>query len=567
MRALIVEDEENDLHLLLRELRKSGYEPDYVNVDNATDLTQALQHPQGWDMVFSDFSMPHFDGLTALQLVRQHSADLPFIFVSATIGEEIAVKAVRSGAQDYILKDNLKRLSAAVPRELNEAELRRRKHQAEERIEFLANYDDLTGLANPFLHHQQLETACAQARQQGHLVGLLLVRLNSLEDINSSLGHKACDRLIQILSQRLSSAAGAQGKALIWGGDQFALILPRLLCASQASDTASHYHKLLSQSVYLSGYTLRMQVGMGLSIYPLDCDDVDQLQANAALAMNEANKDGPGSYRSYTPQLRDNLNRRMQLERDLDQAIERSSFMLHYQPQVELAHWRIVGAEALLRWSHPQHGLIPPDHFIPVAEETGQILAIGQWVLQQACQQAQYWQSLHGSAAPRVAVNFSAFQFRQSNLVESVMEVLSNHALSPTQLEIEITESALMQEPDSTQRMLRRLRDLGVSISLDDFGTGYSSLSYLKRFPVNVLKIDRSFIKDIPDDNDDMEITRAILAMASRLNLAVVAEGVETQAQLEFLANEGCDLVQGYYVSRPLPSEQFIALLSHPLPR
>ena len=211
LRALIVEDEENDLHLLLRELRKSGYEPDYVNVDNATDLTQALQHPQSWDMVFSDFSMPHFDGLTALQLVRQHSADLPFIFVSATIGEEIAVKAVRSGAQDYILKDNLKRLSAAVPRELNESELRRKKHQAEERIEFLANYDDLTGLANPFLHHQQLETACAQARQQGHLVGLLLVRLNSLEDINSSLGHKACDRIIQILSQRLSSAAGTEG--------------------------------------------------------------------------------------------------------------------------------------------------------------------------------------------------------------------------------------------------------------------------------------------------------------------------------------------------------------------
>ncbi|ENY72378.1 response regulator receiver modulated diguanylate cyclase/phosphodiesterase [Aeromonas diversa CDC 2478-85] len=565
LHALIVEDEEDDLHLLLRELRRSGYEPDYVNVDSADALRGALRRPEGWDIVFSDFSMPNFDGLSALSIVRQHDTEVPFIFVSGTIGEELAVQAVRSGAQDYILKGNLKRLSAAVPRELREADLKRRQRKAEERIEFLANYDELTGLANGYRYHQQLESACEAAKQQGHLVGLILIQLNSLGDISSSLGHKASDRVVQLMAARLVEAVGEQGLVARLGGDQFALILPTLKERQEVMNVVCVFHRVLCQPIDLSGYTLRIQVGLGISIFPIDGEQTEQLQANAALALNESGKAGPNACRFYLPDLRESLDRRLGLERDLDQAIGQGGFTLHYQPQIDLAKWCISGAEALLRWPHPERGFIPPDRFIPVAEETGLILPLGQWVLAEACRQAHRWHMAYGQSSPRVAVNFSAFQFRQSHLVESVMEVLQSEGLSPERLEVEITESALMQEPETTRHILERLRDLGVSISLDDFGTGYSSLSYLKRFPVNVLKIDKSFIQDIPQNGDDMEITRAILAMAARLNIKVVAEGVETRDQLDFLRNEGCDLVQGYYFSRPVAADDFLSLLSKPI--
>ncbi|GGB91369.1 hypothetical protein GCM10011352_16770 [Marinobacterium zhoushanense] len=566
LRALIIEDEPDDAALLLRELRKCGYDVDAVKVDTAEALERALLGSQNWQIVFSDYTMPSFNGMAALDLVRRYDKDVPFIFVSGTIGEELAVSAVRSGAQDYILKDNLKRLSAAVPRELREAEVHRKRREAEQHIQYLANYDQLTNLPNRNLYQDRLQQSLIEAEHNGGLIGLLLIRLDRAYELSSSLGPKGSDRLIKAFAARVGQSVQSHDFVARLDSDQFAAIVTGYSDNDELLAACMRLYQTLSQPLDISGYSLRINPSIGISLFPDDADKPDGLHGNAALAMQKVIRHGGSNHRFYSPELRQLRDERLTLEHELSTAAINKGFILHYQPQVELSSGRMVAVEALLRWNHPERGSIRPDLFIPIAEETGHILSIGQWVLKQACSAAKEWASRYGETAPRVAVNFSAFQFRQPDLAESVQNLLEHLQLPPQQLEIEITETALMQDPDTTQRILKRLRDLGVSISLDDFGTGYSSLSYLKRFPVNMLKIDQSFIRDIPDDRDSIEITRAIIAMTARLNINVIAEGVETKQQAEFLGNEGCNLVQGYLFSRPLPGDDLGKLLATPSP-
>jgi diguanylate cyclase (GGDEF)-like protein len=564
LRALIIEDVEDDAQLLLRELRRNGYEPDYVCVDTEEALAEALQNP--WQIVFSDFTMPTFDGIKALRLVRQKDPDVPFIFVSGTLGEESAVEAVKSGAQDYILKGNLRRLSATVPRELRESETRRQRRLAERRLHFLANYDELTALPNRALFDRRLDQLIEQARRAGQMVGLVHLNLVRFRDINSSLGQNAGDQLLKKIARRLVRCARKDGVVVRLAGDEFALILPSLALKSDLVQSIGKLQRTLAKPVTLCGYALRVHASIGVSVFPDDGKDAEELQRNVAMAMHRVKKEGKGGCRYFKPEIREQLHQRLNLERDLEQAVKDQRFSLNYQPQVELSSGRVVAVEALLRWTHPDRGPISPATFIPIAEETGQILPIGQWVLAEACRQVSHWQATGISPTPRMAVNLSAFQFHQRNLVEIVSRIIEHHQLDPEQLEIEITETALMQDPDTALQMLKKLRDLGLSISLDDFGTGYSSLSYLKRFPVNVLKIDKTFVDDLPNDLDNAAIIRAIIAMAERLRLHVVAEGVETREQLEFLHNEGCERVQGYYFQRPVPADNITPLLTLPPP-
>ena len=563
LQALIIEDVEDDAQLLVNELRRTGYALDYLCVDNAEDLKQALK--RDWHVVFSDFTMPHFDGMTALEIVRTHDPDLPFIFVSGTIGEERAVEAVRRGAQDYVLKDNLKRLSATIPRELRESAIRRGRRHAEERIHFLANYDALTGLPNRTMYNSQLNLILDRATAEGRLVALIHINIDRFRDINNSLGPIAGDELLKQIAEHLSDIINPSDIIARLSSDEFGLIIPGLMSKSEVVHIIHSLTDALSRSINISGYNLHIHASIGISIFPFDGQEADELHRNAMIAMHKVKQEGGKSYQYFTDDLRQKLHNRINMERELEQAIETQSFHLHYQPQTDITSGHIVSVEALLRWQHNDFGAISPTSFIPIAEESGLILPIGQWVLEESCRQFKYWQSeLSGIRLPKIGINFSAFQFRQRGLLDNIKNMLFNFDIAPQSIEIEITETALMQDPDTSMRLLTYLRDWGISISLDDFGTGYSSLSYLKRFPVNTLKIDKSFISDIPKDPDDIAITRAIIAMADRLNIKVVAEGVETEEQMSFLYNEGCNLIQGYYLTPPIPNDEISNLLKKP---
>lgn len=564
LKALIVEDVEDDVHLLIRALQHSGYEPEYTTVESESALVKAME--KTWQIVFSDFTMPAFNGLEALDIVRKIDPDVPFVFVSGTLGEERAVDAVRSGAQDYILKNNLRRLSAAVPRELRESAMRRAQRETQQRINFLANYDELTGLSNRSRFLSELAEAIKTATTMGGLVAVVHLNLDRFRNINNSLGPAAGDLVLKQVASFLKTTTRPSDNVARLSGDEFALILSGLKGKEEVIAIIHEINAVLAKSIHVSGYHLHIHASIGVSIFPFNGDDAEELQRNATIAMHQMKQEGGKGYRYFTDSLREQLHHRINLERELENAVDALNFSLHYQPQIELSTGKMVAVESLIRWHHHDFGAISPATFIPIAEETGLILPISAWVLEQACAQLSSWKQSFPTFNSKVAINFSAFQFRQPEVVNVVKSVLEKYGLEPECLEVEITETALMQDPDSAKRILTQLRDIGVSISLDDFGTGYSSLSYLKRFPVNVMKIDKSFITDIPNDKDDMAITRAIIAMAYRLNIQVVAEGVETEQQLMFLYNEGCDLVQGFYLNPPVSSENITALIKDMTP-
>lgn len=561
LRALIVEDELNDTLLLVNELKRGGYNPSFICVDTREALERALQQ-EPWDIVFSDFSMPTFNGHDALDIVRRHNLDIPFIFVSGTIGEERAVAAIKQGAQDYLIKGHLKRLASAVERELREAVTRRENREAQKRLHFLANYDALTGLPNRVLFIDRLSHSLRLAQRSSGLVGVLYMDLDNFKDVNDSLGHNAGDALLKTVADRLTQAVRTSDTVARLSGDEFALILTNLDHREDAAVAARKIIDQLSHPLDVVEQTLQIRASVGISVFPADGTDSEELLRNADMSMYLAKQTGGSQYEFYRSEIGEKKAERLELLKALRRALEQREFVLHYQPQVELATGHIVGVEALLRWRCPERGLVSPEQFIPLAEESGLVVPLGEWVLRKACAQARIWRDT-GYPPLRVAVNFSACQFRQKNLVDLVKAVLDENELPPEYLEVEITESTLMQDTATSLRTLQELRACGISISLDDFGTGYSSLSYLKRFPVDALKIDRSFVCDIPQDADDVAINSAIIAMAAKLNIRVIAEGVETLEQLDFLRSEGCALVQGYYLQRPASAQDLAAMLKN----
>ncbi|HEY3699417.1 MAG TPA: EAL domain-containing protein [Spongiibacteraceae bacterium] len=553
IRALIVEDNEDDVVLLLNTLRKSGFEPDSQRVETKPALEEALRSP--WDIVFSDFTMPSFNGHEALELVRRADPDIPFFFVSGTIGEDRAVEAMRLGAQDYFIKGNLKRLSPAIHRELRDSLARREHRVAQERIHYLANYDALTGLPNRVQFYERL-AQCLHSGASTH-IAVFSINLKRFRDVNDHLGNAVGDTLLIETGQRLRAVLHNDDVLARLAADEFAIFSQQCLDEAGVTRLAETILAVFSSPFSLSRYEWRIQAKVGISVYPRDAEASHALCANAAIALHHAQQQIGSSYQFYQPHMRTTLQDKLALLRALETALENRQFELHYQPQVACADGRLIGVEALLRWRHPENGFVSPMEFIPLAEESGLIVPIGAWVLRESCRQIQQWRS-QGLTDIRVAVNFSAFQFRQSNVTAMVANVLSEFHLPAHCLEVEITETALMQDASSALQVLNELHDLGVSIALDDFGTGYSSLSYLKRFPVDVLKIDRAFVNDLPDDKDDGAIVHAIIAIAEKLQMDVVAEGVETLAQQEFLQRAGCDLLQGYFIQRPVPAAEIL---------
>jgi len=427
-------------------------------------------------------------------------------------------------------------------------------------IQHLATHDPLTGLSNRVLMVDLASHALVQARRTGGRIAMLFVDLDRFKTINDSLGHHTGDRLLQAVAERLKQCVRAGDTVARQGGDEFIVVLPDIADAQDATNVAEKIRHAMSAPLMVDGLELVSSASIGVSLYPDDASDIDTLLKHADAAMYRAKAQGRNTLRFFTPDLNTGALERLSMENSLRRALEREELHVHYQPQVDLATGRIIGVEALMRWEHPDLGEISPSKFIPVAEESGLIVPLGEWILLQACRQAKSWQQ-SGLRPTPVAVNISALQFRQPKLAETIARILQESGLSAEYLELELTESIVMQQVETGITSMQRLWELGLRISIDDFGTGYSSLSYLRRFPIHRLKIDLSFMHDVTTDVGAAAVTSAIIAMANSLHLRGLAEGVETREQLALLREQGCHELQGYYFSRPVPADQLATLL------
>jgi PAS domain S-box/diguanylate cyclase (GGDEF) domain len=423
-----------------------------------------------------------------------------------------------------------------------------------------ANYDAVTGLPNRTLALDRLRTALASARRHQHGVAVLFVDVDHFKKINDALGHAVGDRFLRQLAHRLKSCIREEDTVARLGGDEFLIILPKLADTADAERTARRILDTVGRPLVLEGQELFVSISLGIAQFPEDGDEADVLLRHADAAMYQAKDQGRGAVRFFTAELNDRMRERIRIEAAMRRALEHGEFALFFQPLIDLSTSEIVGAEALMRWNSNVLGSVAPDRFIPVAEETGQIVQLGAWALRSACDQLARWRAA-GHEGIRLCVNVSTRQFRTATLVDTIRQALANHALPPSLLELEITESLLMEDGADVETTLRRLEACGVRLAVDDFGTGYSSLSYLNRFPIDTLKIDRSFTAGIASEGTQAPLVEAMIVMAHRLSLKVIAEGVETMEQIKFLRAQGCDVAQGYYFSRPLPGDEFLSFL------
>jgi diguanylate cyclase (GGDEF)-like protein len=419
------------------------------------------------------------------------------------------------------------------------------RRQAEDRLRVVATHDPLTALPNRTLLHEHLSHALAKAQRYNRQLAVLVIDLDRFKNVNDTLGHEAGDLLLQIAAQRLSDCVRETDTIARQGGDEFVVLMDELFDLGPVAGLCQRILDAMARPFIVQGQEVLLTASIGISVYP---EDGRTLLKNADIAMYRAKEKGKNNYQFYSTQFDTYSVERLSLESSLSRAVERNEFTLHYQPKVNIVSGHITGMEALLRWQHPELGWISPARFIPLAEENGLILPIGAWVLKTACAQNQAWQR-QGLRRLRVAVNLSARQFGVESLPQDIDAVLRESRLEAKDLELEITESMVMSNPDQAVNMLRQLKDLGIHVAIDDFGTGHSSLAYLKRFPVDSVKVDRSFVEDLPGDLESAAIAQAIITMAHSLRMNVVAEGVETEAQLRFLRGEGCDEMQGHHFS------------------
>jgi diguanylate cyclase (GGDEF)-like protein/PAS domain S-box-containing protein len=681
LNILHLEDDKQDTELVEALLLAEGIQCALMQVETQADFTAAIERG-GIDLIIADFTLPSFDGFSALKIAHERAPEVPFIFFSGTMGEEAAIDSLLYGATDYVLKQRVKRLIPAVRRALHEVKECRERSLAEatlrlrnraleasvnailitnctqpdnpieyvnpaferitgysaaevmgrnsrflqrddgdqpgleninaalreqceghavirnyrkdgslfwnefhiapvrdssgrtthfigvlnditetkryqEQLEHQAKYDLLTNLPNRSLLYDRLAQAIIYAQRYRRLVGVAFVDLDRFKLINDSLGHNMGDRLLKTVAERLKSSVRNVDTVARLGGDEFMVVL-----YDQANEQAivKVMQRILAsvrQPFFIEGREFIITCSMGLSIYPQDGQDAETLLKNADAAMYRAKDQGRNNFQSYTPEIQEWVNERVALENNLRRALERQEFVLYYQPQIDLRSERIVGAEALIRWQHPEWGMVSPARFIPVAEETGMIIPIGEWVIRTACTQNKVWQA-SGLPPIVVSVNVSMRQFRQKDLAKSVAQLLQKTGLEAQYLELELTESLVMQNPQEAIATLQELKELGIKLAIDDFGTGYSSLAYLKRFPVDCLKIDQSFVNEITTAHDSTVIAQAIISLGHSLNIQVIAEGVESQQQLEFLCTHHCHEAQGYYFSKPVPPGEFM---------
>ncbi len=682
IQVLFIEDSEIDVELALRSLEQGGFDVSWECVQAEEELKRALSshRPQA---ILSDFSMPGFDGMEALRLAKEMAPGVPFIFVSGTIGEERAIEAIRLGATDYVLKDNMRRLGTSLRRALSEASERERvrvseeerarlvqvleatsdyvgiseptgkiiymnaagrkltgapesgdvgkstidvhpqwaservegegrraaerdglwhgesallgadgteipvsqvitahkgpngtirffstiardirdRKAYEERLQYFANYDPLTGLPNRSLLGDRALQGIAHAKRAGRPTALLVMNLDRFKLVNESCSHGAGDTLLRMVADRLRGAVREGDTVARLGADAFAVLATDLARPDDVSAVARKIREAMHAPFWLEARDLHVTVSIGASIYPRDGEEFDILLRNADAAMHRVKAEGRNGFQFYAAAMTRQATERVELENELRLALGKNELEIHYQPQVVLANGRIVGVEALMRWNHRGRGWISPGQFIPIAEDSDLIHPLGEFALAEGCRRIRAWNDA-GFASLRLAVNVSAQQFRSAGFVEAVGRALRAAELEPACLELELTESVLVENREEAADILKRLKALGVQIAVDDFGTGYSSLSYLSRLPIDCLKIDRSFVSRVHEKGHDAAITQAVISLAHSLAVRVIAEGIETAEQLEFLRTHRCDQGQGYLFSPAVDPEAMAKLLA-----
>jgi diguanylate cyclase (GGDEF)-like protein len=568
---LVVDDIPENIHELLEAL-KDGYRIMVARSGaQALEILQAAPPP---DLVLLDIVMPEMDGYEVCRRIKATPLvnRIPVIFVTVVDATEEKIKGLELGAADYITKPfDIDEVRARIRTHLELARLRRYLEDvvaqrtamlqvSEEKYRVLAHRDPLTGLPNRVLFAELLEHAIAHAERSQSKFALLFLDVDNFKTINESLGHRLGDQLLIEVGKRLQSLLPECDAIARIGGDEFNIILTRSegmpidLTAQRMIDAFAEPFVLSADSVYVG-------VSIGIALYPTDGTKAEALQSNADAALHKAKEQGRGILRFFSPEMTSRAKERLTLEAELRRAVERQELRLHYQPQVDLISGEIVGLEALVRWQHPQRGLIPPGDFIPLAEESGLIVAIGDWVLREACRQIKQWSDA-GLAPRQTAVNVSAVQLSRGHLVESVKEALKNAGIAPERLELEITESFVMVDRDQSFKSLAELKALGVRLSIDDFGTGHSSLGYLQQLEVHKLKVDMSFVRDMTSNGGNASIVKAIIALGHSLALEVIAEGVEEVGQARYLRSLQCDGMQGFLVSRPVPADEMTRFLA-----
>lgn len=568
-KILVIDDDDSIRNTILELLDNANFET--IGAANGK-IGILLAQEESPDLILCDISMPKMDGYEVLLQLQSHAvtASIPFIFLTAKDERAAFRQGMQLGADDYLTKpfapDEL--LSAIAGRLKKYSTITQVYNdilqETAQKLDYSAHYDPLTELPNRLSLRERFDEVLGQLEiyndnpngSTSYLIPVLYLNLDRFNRLNETLGYAYGDYLLNSVAQRLKDCLNTHEVLARLDADEFAVILSPTTDEQVIEKTAKTILETLQKPFHLEEHEVFVTGSIGISLYPQDQKEIEGLLQKANKAMQISKQQGGNRYEFYNSTFSHSSYEQLTLETDLRYALERQELEVYYQPQVSLHNSKIVGAEALLRWRHPHRGFISPAQFIPIAEETGLITSIGNWMITQACQQTKLWQE-NGMKHLRVAVNLSSRQFNNFSLHEKLVSILEETQLKPESLELELTESLLVANPKVATQIMNALKDIGVKISIDDFGTGYSSLSYLERFPFDILKIDRSFVQNIHNNPKNAAITTAIIHLAHQLNLKVIAEGVETEAELDFLAENQCDEIQGYYFSPPLPASEF----------
>ena len=547
---LLVEDDQKEA-LVIKNMLREGLQNQFT-LEQSPSVSRALELVQKYSFqaIILDLHLPDGKSFESIPQFIQYCPGAPILILSGVEDEDRAIQAVKSGAQDYLIKGQTS--SSTLCRAIRYA---MERHRATQRITQLAHYDHLTGLANRGLFYERLNCAVARCNRNDTAMALMFLDLDHFKEINDTLGHDCGDSLLKTVATRVKKCIREIDTAVRLGGDEFAVLLEQIVSVEDVASVAQRILHLLAQPVLINQHQLHVRGSLGITIYPWDSANPQELLSHADAAMYRAKAQGGHNYQFYTAGMKTAGLDGSTLEVELRRALTKQEFLLHYQPQFNFVTKQVIGMEALLRWHHPYQGLVGPKHFIPQAEENGMIIPIGEWVLRAACKQSKYWEK-QGFPAPQVSVNLSARQISHGNLPALINEILQTSHLDPENLKLELTETFLIHETEETLQTLREIRAMGVHLYIDDFGAGYASLRYLKSFPVDGIKLDQSLIQHLPHNTNDAAIVEAVISLGKALGLQVIAEGVESQDQADFLEEHGCDAMQGFWIAPPLPANE-----------